>query len=204
MKMQKNQKNSILNSLPKLWLTSLLICGAISVGGCTAQDLSTTGVNQVSLERDYQNVIHTDCSGNVVSQGIETVASPTQWVTITPTHSADTYTWTINDTETNSSPSFLSGYYTFQVDYSYGALNMHVISGTNTINYSFSNCTAWTTDAHGNQICEASVVGETGTVTINVSYTEKTLPGSVTESDCNPTPSPTPSSQVVSHQLVKH
>ena len=174
---------------------------AIYLSGCSAENLTKDNPNQpagsgnpISLERDFQEVIHYGCDGTVTSDGIETVSSPTKWVTITPNDSTNLEGSSFTDTLTNSEAGLMMGYTTFQVDYSYGALNMHVVSGVNVIDYTFTKCTQWVTNPDGSQSCPTAneVVSEQGTVTINVSYSEKTLPGHTDVDDC-PTPSPTPS-----------
>lgn len=110
------------------------------------------------------------------------------------------------DEQTGSTAGLIVGGFKFQVDYSYGALNMHVISGINNIDYTFSRCASSTTDANGNVTCLQTQNDETGTAVINVSYVEKTLPGTMQVSDCSspsPSPSPSPAAQVKSQHL-KH
>ena len=190
----------------KFLVATVLISGSL-LAACSAQNLSTNGtVNQVNLERDYQEVVHTDCNGNVTLDDIETVSSPTAWVQIEPSNAADDGDDAIfTDQQTSSSPALVLGGDQFQVDYSYGALNMHVISGINNINYQFYRCATSTTDANGNVTCLTTQTDETGTAVINVNYAEKTLPGTMQVSDCNPSPSPSPSpaAQVLSQHL-KH
>jgi hypothetical protein len=67
---------------------------------------------------------------------------------------------------------------------------MHVVSGINVISYTFYNCDARNADG---SCAAAKTVNETGTSTINVSYTEKTISGVMKVNDCAPpSPSPTP------------
>jgi len=180
------------------FLSALSVCILVVlstlIAGCGQQLTKNdpSNPNPVNLERDFQEVIHHDCNGNVTKDGIETVASPTAWVQINPANTSRTYNPSFTDEQTGSSPTWMVGDFSFQVDYSFGVLNMHVVSGINTIDYSFSYCTAWSTDVNGNSVCTAQTVDEKGTVTINVNYTEKTLSGSMSVSDCNPSPSPTP------------
>ena len=91
---------------------------------------------------------------------------------------------------TGSSGEVISDLVTFTVDHGDGLFNMHVITGENVIVYDFYKC------IHNEQngICDKLVISESGTVTIEVNYSEKTLAGTMTIDDCvPPTPTPTPS-----------
>lgn len=73
----------------------------------------------------------------------------------------------------------MSGRWQFQVDYSWGALNMHVQSGANTISYKFYECPEIVPSPGPNQpeTCKGQRILEEGNLTIDISYSEKTLSG---------------------------
>jgi hypothetical protein len=155
---------------------------------CSGQNLSDTGTTTINLEQDLQEVVTTDCNNNVVSDQIQTVAAPTQLVTISPKNSANIANSNFENTTTWSTAPWIINYNSFYVDYGDGVLTMHVVSGINTISYTFYNCDQWNSSG---TCTDASTLEEQGTLAINVNYVEKTLPGVQYVSNC-PSPSPTP------------
>jgi hypothetical protein len=171
-----------------------VVLSFLSVMACSGQNLAKDDpsnpnqpANVVSLERDYQEVIHYDCNHNITSDGIETVKSPTQWVTINPTNPTNVSGSSFLNTSTNSTAGLISANTNFQVDYSFGTFTMHVVSGLNVISYKFYTCSQWT----GSACTAATTMSEQGTVTLNVSYIEKNLTQPQAITDCPPPPSTT-------------
>jgi hypothetical protein len=176
-------------------LSQLILCVTfVLLAGCGGQTLSKTNPNNVNLELDYQEVIHYDCNNNVVSDSIQVVSPPTAWVTINPSDSSNLGGSTFLNTATGSTAPLVQSYTTFIVDHGNGALTMHVNTGVNLVNYTFYSCDQWATDGSGT-CAVAQTVKEQGTLTLNIVYTEKTLPGVQKVNDCvapTPTPAPTP------------
>ncbi len=166
--------------MKKLSVLFILVL-SIWVGGCgqqLAKDTPTQrNTNAVSLERTYQKVTHNNCAHQVTSSGIETVGAPVKWVQVAPNDPRSVVKATFVNSRNGSAAAMISDNSRFQVDYSFGALNMHVDSGINVVNYKFFSA--------------ADKVQEEGTVTLNVSYSEKTLDGNLDVDDCPPPPTPT-------------
>jgi len=153
---------------------------------CTSQNINKNAdtVDQasvVSLTRVFQRVVRYDCNGAVSSDQIETVQSPVDTITINPKTSDKLYSSTFDNLTLNTSPNCIVGYNEFNVDYSEGWCNMRVASGNNQIRYRFYYCDQIVTkyDSQGNPytVCATDpILGEEGTTWINVSYSESTLP----------------------------
>lgn len=162
----------------KLSLLTLIL--ALTSVGCSqklAKDRAgETRTNDISLVREFQRVIVYDCNRKVISDSIETVASPTKWVEVTPDDPRGITSSSFVNRQTESTAGLISNNTSFQVDYSYGALNMRVVSGLNIVDYKFFI---------------GQTVAEEGTVTLNVSYSERHLAGYTERTHC-PQPSPAP------------
>lgn len=150
----------------------IALTGAVWIlSACTGQNIPQDATTpdkaaSVSLELDKKHVRRYDCDGNLVSDQIETVSSPTALMNLHPTRptsvsysiSGSSFT----DLETSSSPAMITDNVEFWIDHGNGALGMHVITGMNEIQYRFS-------------FSDGNV--ETGSRFIRVNYTEKLLPG---------------------------
>lgn len=146
---------------------------------------SSSTPNVIQLERQFQRVITYDCAHNVVSDSIETVKSPTYKVEITPTQSGKIDSSKFLNTRNGATPNWVSDYTKFTIDYSFGFFNMHVDPGINVINYKFYKCPSWGLNSSGQPICLADfVVFDEGSVTLDIRYTETTLPGAQERTNC--------------------
>jgi hypothetical protein len=178
----------------KISLALIFLTLAMGMAGCTDQVLTKdadaqpdAGPNQVYLREVSQEVVRYDCGHNIISDQIETVQAPTQQVTIPPYDAAASFIDSdFTDEQTGSQPLLVSNFDTFQVDHSYGALNMHVTDGINVIDYNFYTCNQWSTDSSGNQTCAAASISEQGTVTLDVTYSEASLSDVETVTECDP------------------
>jgi hypothetical protein len=174
-------------------LTQIFLCvmflGLAACGQQMAKDLPGqpgSRVNNVNLELDRQEVVHYDCTNNVTSDKVEMVSSPISLVTISPEDSRNVVSSTFLNTDTGSTAPMLANLTTFWVDHGDGALSMHVNSGINLIKYAFYSCDQF--DPKTGACLAHNTITEQGTVTMNINYTEKTLPGKLSVSDCPPPP----------------
>lgn len=164
---------------------------SLTMVACGAQDLTKNpsdgngeeSVNHVEILRQYQRTVRTGCNGVVKSDKIETVKAPTQNVKITPDSFDGIYSSAFYNTRTNSTPA-IANHTNFVVDYSYGMFNMHVELGRNVVDYKFYRCSEWQ-GTPPNQTCKTPVVYESGTVVLDVGYTEQTLEGVRTINECS-------------------
>jgi len=164
----------------KLNLIALVLL-TIQLIGCSGEDIpvDATEVSKahvVSLTKVYQQVLHYDCSGNVISDKIEEINGPDKMLEIKPSnHSKNQITAShfINRT-TNDSPGVIISHTKFSVDYDGLISRMEVVSGINQIDYSFT----FNDDT-----------SEEGARYINVYYSEETKPGSIefhpSEKECS-------------------
>lgn len=161
---------------------------------CSGQYLDKEGdpskASVVSLTRVYQRVIRYDCNGHITSDKTETVASPTQLVTIQPRTRTKLETSSFKNLTMGTKANCIFDMDNFYVDYYDGWCSMRVGSGKNEISYDFTYCDESTTryDANGNPYQECVGAGrshETGTSWIDVSYSEENRSGS---QEVRPTP----------------
>lgn len=147
--------------------------------GCGATTLDKYSATSIGIQREYQRVIRFDCDNQVISDKIETVRAPTEWVEIPPTRPSRVWSSSFYNTTTRSSAGMIAGNSKFQIDYSWGALNMHVQSGSNTIDYKFYECEEIAPPIpNQSPTCKTTPrLIEEGNLTINVSYNERTLGG---------------------------
>lgn len=149
--------------------------------------------NNITLELDYEEVIHTDCNNNVVSdKPNQVVASPTAPVSIYPANPITVGGSLFFNTSTGSTAPLVSNYTDFIVDHGDGALTMHVITGGNIINYTFYSCDLRNSDGSCNND-NSQTIQEQGQLLLSITYIEKTIPTPLYISDCV-TPAPTPAS----------
>jgi len=166
--------------LALFFVSSIFVC--IGCGQQLAKDTpGQTNTNTINLERQFQRVVHYDCAKKITADGIETVSSPTKWVEVDPNDPRTMVDSSFVNTRNGSPAGIIMDHIRFVVDYSYGALSMHVEPGINVISYKFLSVT--------------ETVQEAGTVTLDVQYKETNLPGELDVDDCpppSPTPTPTP------------
>ena len=181
--------------IARLKMKKLFLCLALIITGCAKKEIDKNEDNPeaasvVQLTRKFQHVIRYDCQGKIKSDQIETVASPVFPVQIQPDVSEHLWSSDFLNETTNSSPHCTSGIDTFNVDYSYGWCNMHVVSGVNTISYKFYYCDhiITETDADGNvsnKCADEPDIREEGTALLRIFYAEETLEGT---SEVHPDP----------------
>jgi hypothetical protein len=152
-----------------------------------------TATNNVTLELDYQEVIHIDCNSNVVSDDKnQVVAPPRAPVSIYPANPLTVGGSLFFNTSTGSTAPLVSSYTDFIVDHGDGALSMHVITGGNIINYTFYSCDLRNANGSCNND-NSQTIQEQGQLLLMVTYIEKTITTPQIISDCA-TPAPTPAS----------
>ncbi len=160
-----------------------------------------------SIERVFQNVVHRDCSGSVIKQGIETVKSPTQTVPYQlPTGGYQVGAIRLfNDTSCDWSTAKLTdrmsrfsltdrlrgtkeGKLEITLDASKGATSFHVKPGLNTIFYTYYKECVPDSDRHTAvyESCPETLELASGSFNIDVRYAESTMPGDKSVVDCNP------------------
>lgn len=152
-----------------------------SVKKCETRDdrriVGKLQTQSIHLERHFQKIHRLNCEGNTVSNKVETVKSPTAWAKIywdSPEGFKDGSTCTFRNRTacTKGGIQFYSSdKVRFHVDYSFGALNMHVVSGDNYIDYACRNC-----QKEDQNQCQEWGPVTNGTFILTISYSEKQLP----------------------------
>lgn len=159
---------------------------------CGAQNLSKNdpaNPNDVHLEKHYQRVIRYNCQGQVTSDKVEVVKKSNQWVKVQPDAGFTVKGSEFRNRTSGDRADLITDYTTFQVKYTNGDLGMRVYYGFNTVDYKFQSCTQ-----NPDGTCKAGTQydAETGSVYLNVTYTEKTLSGYSEIREACPTPTPKP------------
>jgi len=163
-------------------MKKFILTAFILLAGCTAQVIDKNAQSQeeaslIPLTRVFQRVIRFDCAGNVQSDQIETTQSPTATIKISPVSRKDIYSSDFENLTLNTQASCIVDHSEFNLDYSYGACNMRVASGTNQIRYRFYYCPQWATkyDSQGKayQACVGTLeLREEGITWVRVTYEE--------------------------------
>lgn len=169
----------------------LVLSGVFLFTGCGAARLDKNSANSLGIEREYQRIVRRDCNNNVISDKIETVKSPTGWVEIEPAYRPRVWSSSFRNVTTNSSAAWIVEHSKFQVDYSSGALNMHVQLGDNSINYKFYECVDIAPPSNPNEspTCRAPLrIIEEGFLALHINYSEKYLDGHQDIVICDPKP----------------
>ncbi len=162
---------------------SVLLYAALgTLIACSGQHLDKSGdpykASVISLTHVFQRVVRYDCNGRVTSDKTETVRSPTQLVTISPSTNRDLESSSFSNLTMGTKANCIFDVGSFYVDYYDGWCSMRVGLGKNEIRYDFTYCDQKTTryDGRGNpyQDCASlsSRTHETGTTWIDVSYSE--------------------------------
>jgi hypothetical protein len=145
-----------------------------------------------TLLREWQRVIRYDCNNKVVSDKIETVRSPTKYVSIVPDTTKDFYSSGIRNVTNNA---WIGGSYQFTIDMAPSLLNLKVEEGLNRLDYKFYYCTEYLTDELGRPTSDCAktpTIDEAGTLYIKVIYQQKWLDGFIeskpTAEECKPKP----------------
>ena len=159
----------------------LLLVALLALAAC-GQEIKkdanqVTEASTVSLSRVYQRVVTYDCNGKVVSDAVDTVATPVQAITISPKSTANLYSSSFENLTMNTKPNCVVSNTTFNVDFEDGWCNMRVASGANQIHYRFFYCDNRETrqDDQGNsyEVCKTEPeVREEGLTWIRVTYQE--------------------------------
>jgi hypothetical protein len=161
----------------------------------------------IQIERQFQNVIHQDCSGAVIKSGIETVQSPTKTVEYQPATGVGRVgaVRLFNETACDWSTAVLKeklghlpltdrlrgtidGKLEITVDASKGLTSLHVMPGVNKVDYTYYTQCVPDSERHTTlfESCTATEELSSGSFIINVDYAEKTLPGDKIVTDCKP------------------
>jgi hypothetical protein len=170
-----------------LFIGCVLVIFTGFLSGCSAEDISNStdrdNAQTIHLVRKFQMVQRIDCSGSEISNKMETVSSPTDWVEIRPRYLTDFESVEFKNLTHPTNYSTRQGSTKFQVDASYGFLNVHVKPGINQIQYDFYKCYKWVTetatDGSTYTRCIDSRSAELGSVYVNITYEETTLSGTV-------------------------
>lgn len=166
----------------KLHLALLCLGTAALAQGCgmelTKDDPGKPGShpNSLTLVRKYQRVQRYTCAGALRSDQIESVASPEQWVTITPDGGRKATTVDIRNRQNGDTITWWMDNVTFLVKFHTTEGGLKVERGLNIVDYSFGT-------AQG---------PENGTVSFDITYREDNLEGTSVQHDPCPTPSATP------------
>jgi len=146
--------------------------------------------NPVHLERHTQRVLRYSCQGALLSDRIEAVKKANQWVKVRPSGSEKLASSSFKNRQSGDTPDLIVGYTEFKIKYSNGDLGMKVQPGLNVIDYRFYGCKDWVSA----ETCRAgqTFLFEEGTSSLDITYEEKFLPGTLEIRE--PCPSPSPSS----------
>lgn len=178
-------KNSTHTQLVRL--SCFLVLG-FALGACTSQKLDKKGVNNIALIQKTQRVIRTNCSGNVVSEQVEVVNKPEQWVTVAPETGYQPVDARFYSNTTADSADLISANTTFLVQYQKRDWGMSVMEGSNSVHYQFYACPDKT-----RKDCKSDTYQsvEEGDLNLAVSYSEEFIGGVSNISAVNcPTPTP--------------
>ena len=172
-------------------------------------NLIAGGSASADIQRLYQNVVHRDCSGATVKQGIEEVQAPTKLVNYQLPLSSQGIGQVgavrlFNDTSCDWSTAILTakpksfyvtdrlrgttnGQLQITLDASVGVTSFHVKPGVNVIYYTtYTQCVP-DSERHTTifEPCPMTLELTSGTFIVNVNYSESTLPGDKIVSDCS-------------------
>ena len=170
--------------LTLLSLTSLML----SLIACHSEDISKDSYTYEAastyyLERAFQRVVRYDCSGDIVSDQIETVKSPRKSVRISPHQWDNLYSTKFKNVTLGSPAGAVVGRDTFTIDMAEAVFTMRVREGMNEISYEFYYCEQEVEDdsieGKSTRCAHDPELREAGTVFINVSYFETYRRGSI-------------------------
>ena len=169
-------------------------------------NLIAGGSASADIQRLYQNVVHRDCSGATVKQGIEEVQAPTKLVNYQLPMSTSQVgaVRLFNDTTCDWSTAILTekpklfhltdrlrgttnGQLQITLDASVGVTSFHVKPGVNVIYYTtYTQCVP-DSERHTTifEPCPMTLELTSGTIVVNVNDSESTLPGDKIVSDCS-------------------
>lgn len=145
--------------------------------------------NPVHLERHTQRVIRYDCAGSFVSDQVEVVKKANKWVKVEPNFAQPIVDSSFRNRQSGDSADLIMDHKEFRIKYSNGDLGMKVQPGLNIIDFRFYDCS---TAQAGSCPASSRRLQEEGTVSLQVTYAEKHLDGTVEVRETCPSPSPTP------------
>lgn len=145
--------------------------------------------NPVHLERHTQRVVRYNCAGQFVSDQIEVVKKANKWVKVEPNFAQPIVDSSFKNRQSGDSADMIVGHKEFQIKYSNGDLGMKVQPGLNIVDYKFFDCS---TAQSGSCPSTGRRLQEAGTVSLQVTYEEKHLEGTLEVRESCPQPSPKP------------
>ncbi len=158
---------------------SLLIgLTACSPNNLNKSDNSPGMAKDYLITRQFQRVVRYNCTGQLISDKVETVSPPNIYVQTAPQNGYHLDHADYLNLTTNSRPGCITSQTQFSIDTSPTACNMQVVVGLNQIKYDFYYCDSYITQPNGSANCSAPLkVGESGQLYINIKYQEKSLDG---------------------------
>ena len=161
---------------------SLLLVSCLFLVNCSSENIdkdfdTPSNSKDIHLSRTLQRVVTYDCDGDVVSDQLATTDSPTKRVDIQPDSRFNIYHANYYNRTTGDTMRYDHNFH-FYIDLSPSIFNMHVQRGINEIYYEFLYCDDYYTSVDGVRSCaHTPYVGESGSVFIDVRYTEYVNPG---------------------------